>query len=217
VSSLRLPRTISRSQSTFTLKEPTADEEYSAVGSIIPIPISQEQNLIVTIPVAENKREPKDLRYRRQFFPDADNLIFETRRKGFVPLPIIFRKLIPHLSAAELRVLIYLQLRISRHGICYPTIDEMVHDLGLTSRKNLTPHLESLADKKFIAMASGSGKRFFLLYDPKVPIQHLVSIGEITKDQLFDINELYKDLGQEPIPVSSTETSVGENTAPQPA
>jgi hypothetical protein len=73
-------------------------------------------------------------------------------------------------------------------------------------------------------MASGSGKRFFLLYDPKVPIQHLVSTGEITKDQLFDINELYKDLGQEPIP---TETSVAaespksaptaENTAPQPA
>lgn len=157
----------------------------------------------LTIP-ASGKREPKDLRYRRQFFPHADSLVFDTKRKGFVPLPIIFRKLMPHLSAAEIRVLVYLQLRASRHGICYPTIDEMVHELGLTSRKNLMPHLESLESKKFIGMATGAGKRFFLIYDPRVPIEHLVETGEISKEELFEINELYKDLGQEPIPTGET-------------
>lgn len=144
-------------------------------------------------------REPKDLRYRRQFFPEAENLTFETKRKGFVPLPIILRKLLPHLSAAELRVLVYLYLRASRHGICYPNIDEIVHELGLTSRKNLMPHIESLADKRFIATHTAGGRTFFLIYDPRVPLEHLASRGSLTKEQQAEIDELYKDLWQEPL------------------
>lgn len=156
---------------------------------------------------AVKQREPKDLRYRRQFFPDADGLVFDTKQKGFVPLPIVLRKLLPHLSAPELRVLIYLQLRASRYGICYPTIDEIVHDLALTSKKNLMPHIEALEKKRFISTHSSGGRRFFLIYDPRVPIQHLVSGGEIKDQDLIDINELFRDLGQEPL---STETARSE-------
>ncbi len=64
-------------------------------------------------------------------------MVFDVAEKGFVPVPIILRKLIRHLSAPELRVLVYLQLRASRYGICYPTYDEIVHELGLMGRKNL--------------------------------------------------------------------------------
>src|SRR5208282_6882880 len=85
-------------------------------------------------------KQPKDLRYRRQFFPDADEKIFSTAQKGFIPVPIILRKLLRHLTAPELRVLIYLSLRASKHGICYPTFEEIVHELGLTGKKNLLPH-----------------------------------------------------------------------------
>ncbi len=52
--------------------------------------------------MATTTREPKDLRYRREFFPNAETMIFDTKTKGFVPLPILFRKLIRHLSAAEI-------------------------------------------------------------------------------------------------------------------
>jgi DNA-binding MarR family transcriptional regulator len=161
------------------------------------------------MPTEERTREPKDLRYRRQFFPEAEKLVFETKHKGFVPLPIILRKLLPHLTAAELRVLIYLYLRASRYGICYPNIDEIVHELGLTSRKNLTPHLESLAEKRFIATRAASGKTFFLIYDPRVPIEHLTEKGILTKEQQDEIDELYKDLRQEPL--FSSELKVSEN------
>lgn len=130
-------------------------------------------------------------------------MIFDTKTKGFVPLPILFRKLIRHLSAAEIRVLTYLQLRTSRYGICYPTIEEIVHELGLTSRKNLMPHIESLEEKKFISTHAAGARRYFLIHDPRIPITHLIAEGEIGKEEQFEINELYKDLGQEPIAPAS--------------
>ncbi len=144
-------------------------------------------------------KEPKDLRYRRQYFPNADNLVFDTKNKGFIPLPIMLRKLIAQLTAPELRVLIYLYLRASRYGICYPTLDEMAAELRLTGRKNLTPHIEALENKRFISTRQATGKRFFLIHDPRIPIQYLAEKGDLKEQELFDINELYKDLGQTPL------------------
>ena len=162
-------------------------------------------------------KEPKDLRYRRQYFPDADDLVFHTKQKGFIPLPIMLRKLIAHLTPPELRVLIYLYLRASRHGICYPTTEEMVHELGLTGRKNLTPHIESLEQKGFISTNEGSGKRFFLIHDPRVAIQHLAKQGSLKEQELFDINELYKDLGQTPLPIGHATPSPAAKPSGNPA
>jgi len=142
-------------------------------------------------------KEPKDLRYRRAFFPDAESLIFETKYKGFVPLPILLRKLLAHLSAAEVRVLMYLYLRASRHGICYPTLEEMVRELGLTSKKNLLPQLKKLEEKKLIAIHNTSSRMFFLIYHPRVAIEHMIKNGQLTKHEVFEINELLQDLNQE--------------------
>jgi hypothetical protein len=156
----------------------------------------------------ESKKTPKDLRYRRQFFPDAEGMVFDVAEKGFVPAPIILRKLIRHLSSPELRVLIYLHLRSSRYGICYPTYDEIVHELGLMGRKNLLPHLKSLEEKRFIATHAASGKTFFLLFDPRVPIAHLLATGRLSEQELFEINELYADLNQKPVPPSAKQPAV---------
>jgi hypothetical protein len=151
------------------------------------------------------EKQPKDLRYRRQFFPEADSMVFNTGEKGFVPVPIILRKLLRHLTPPELRVLIYLHLRASRHGICYPTFDEIVHELGLTGKKNLLPHLRSLEDKRFIATHSSGGRTFFLIYDPRVAIRHLMAEGAISEQESFEINELYVDLNQVQIETSPPE------------
>jgi hypothetical protein len=147
----------------------------------------------------ENPKTPKDLRYRRQFFPDAEGLVFNVSEKGFVPVPIILRKLIRHVSAPELRLLIYLHLRASRYGICYPTYDEIVHELGLMGRKNLLPHLRSLEEKRFIATHTAAGKTFFLIYDPRVAIAQLLATRRLSEQELFEINELYADLNQKPV------------------
>jgi hypothetical protein len=149
----------------------------------------------------QKEKEPKDLRYRRQFFPEGEKLVFHTSQKGFVPLPIIFRKVLRHLSPPELRVLVYLHLRASKFGICYPTLEEMAHELGLSGRKNLTPHLKSLEEKKLMSTHTAAGKKYFLVHDPRVAIEHMVAQGRLQEGDVHEINDLYEDLNQPPVPL----------------
>src|SRR5690242_16917738 len=127
---------------------------------------------------------PKDLRARDEYFLDAEKLVFNTSKKGFIPLPIAFRKLIRHLTAPEWRVFTYLSLRASKHGICYPSYDEMIYELDLTSKKNLDPHIQSLIRMRFISRASGGGRWYYLIHDPVVPIRHLLAEGVIDEQEL---------------------------------
>lgn len=150
-------------------------------------------------------KKHKDLRYREQFFPDAQDLVFDVIQKGFVPVPIILRKVLRSLTAPEVRVLLYLYLRTSRFGICYPTIEEMVHELGLTTKKNLLPHIRGLEEKRFISVKITPGRTFFLVHDPRVAIQQLCANGTIKEQDLFEINELYADLNQPPLTVEGKE------------
>src|ERR1039457_2199261 len=53
--------------------------------------------------------------------------------------------------------------------------------------------------KQFMSTASAAGKKFFLVHDPRVAIEHLVQTGKINKDELFDISELRHDLNQDAI------------------
>src|SRR6266700_1118630 len=145
------------------------------------------------------QREPKDLRYRRTCFKDGDKLVFDTGKKGFVPLPIIMRKLLRHVSASEWRILTYLHLRCSRFGICYPTLEEMAYELGLSGRKNISPHLKSLEDKRLISSNTMGGKRYYLVHDPRVAIEHLAAHGKLNEGEMAEINDLYEDLHQPPV------------------
>jgi hypothetical protein len=142
-------------------------------------------------------KEPKDLRYRKLHFPNADALVFDTSKKGFVPLPIIMRKLMRHLTTPEFRVLAYLHLRISKYGICYPTQQEISYELGLEGNKNLAPYIRKLEAKNLISTRTSMGKKFYLVHDPRHGIQHLVDTGEISPEELEDINHLLIDLGQD--------------------
>jgi hypothetical protein len=147
--------------------------------------------------------EPRTLRFRNQYFPGAEDKVADVSKGGFIPLPIIMRKLMRHISAPELRVLTYLQLRCDKFFICFPTIEEMAYELDMAGPRNLTPHIKALEKNKFIATASGGGKKFYLVHDPRVAIVHLVDIGKISSDELFEINELLKDLNQVPIVVAA--------------
>jgi len=147
---------------------------------------------------AVTTKEPRDVRYIRKYF-GPDPKVFQTSNKGFVPLPIIVRKLLRHLTPPELRVLVYLQTRASKYGLCFPTLEEIVYELGLSGRKNLTPRLKSLEEKKLIATRTAEGKKFFLVLDPRVAIEHLAATGKLGSGQLDEINQLYEDLKQPPI------------------
>jgi hypothetical protein len=160
-------------------------------------------------------KEPKDLRYRRMYFPHAELVVFDTARKGFIPLPIILRKLIRHLSAPEFRVLVYLYLRASKYGICYPTQEEMAFELGLQGTKNLGPYLKKLEEKNLISMKGALGRKFYLVHDPRVGLMHLAKVGKLTKEELEEINQLYIDLGQSTIE-DSLLSAIDVTTLPPP-
>ena len=146
--------------------------------------------------VEQKGRMPRDLRYREQHFPGADQLVFNVNEKGFVPVPIILRKMLRFLTSPEVRLLLYLYLRSSRYGICYPSTEEMIHELGLTSKKNLIPHLSSLAEKKFISIRTSASRTFYLIHDPRVAIKHMLTSGSLREEEIFEINDLYVDLNQ---------------------
>lgn len=149
-----------------------------------------------TVTFDELFKDPKELRYRKLYFPDADKVAFSTSRKGFVPLPILLRKLIRHLSTPEFRVLVYLHLRAGRYGVCYPSPQEMVFELGLGSTKNLTPYLRTLEQKKLISSKDVLGKMYYLVHDPRVGLEYLAQNGTISGAELDSVNELCADLGQ---------------------
>jgi hypothetical protein len=149
--------------------------------------------------IATAPKEERDLTLRNRHFPEAEKVIFDKTKKGFVPMPILMRKAMKYLSAPELRVLVYLQSRCSRFMICFPTLEEIAHDLDLAGRRNLTPHLKSLEKKKFISTATAEGKKFFLVHDPAIAITHMVEDGTISQDNLYEINVLLGDLNRDKI------------------
>lgn len=150
-------------------------------------------------PQTTTVKERQAVRVRRQHFPDADKLAFDKTKKGFVPMPILIRKAMRYLSPVELRVLIYLQTRCGPEMICFPTLEEISHDLNLKGSKNLTPHIRGLETKKFISTATRAGKKYYLLHDPAIAIAHLVESRIIPLHELGDINELLHELRRDPI------------------
>jgi hypothetical protein len=69
----------------------------------------------------------------------------------------------------------------------------------MAGRRNLTPHIKALEKKKFIATASGGGKTFFLVFDSRIAITHMVETRQMNEDDLFEINEVLTDLKQPPV------------------
>lgn len=155
---------------------------------------------------AQETGEPRTLRFRNQYFPGAEARVADVSKGAFVPLPIIMRKLMRHLSPPELRVLMYLQLRCDKHFICFPTMEEMAYELDMAGSRNIVPHIKSLEKNRFISTATGGGKKFYLVHDPRVAVTHLVEVGKINPDELFELNELLKDLKQTPISATAKQT-----------
>jgi DNA-binding MarR family transcriptional regulator len=165
---------------------------------------------------AKPSKEPKDVRYIRKLF-GANARTFTTAGGGFVPFPIIYRKLFRKLTPPQLRVLVYLCTRASKYCLCYPTYEEIAHDLGLGGRKNLTPHIKALEKNGFISTRTSEGKKFYLIHDPRVPIEQLFVQKELTEDDLDEINDLLETLKQPALSVADLRRKVkGTKAAVKP-
>jgi DNA-binding MarR family transcriptional regulator len=144
-------------------------------------------------------------RVRNEIFPGGDERVFDTKAKGFVPIPIEFRLLLRYLTPPQIRVLLYLQLRTSKEGLCFPTVEEIAHDIGVGTPKHVRPHLKELERKGFIEIGQKGGRTFFLMREPALILRRLLDLKEISDEQLRDINSLRENLGRDPVGIDEDE------------
>lgn len=136
------------------------------------------------------KRPHPDQRYRDRCFPGAEKEVFTTKGGGFAPLPLISRELLRHLKGAELRVWIYFLTRGGPQSICYPTYENIVKEAGVKAKGTVTKAIHRLEKVGLIRSYSDGGARRYLLRDPRLAVERLFELNEITRDELEDANDL---------------------------
>ena len=138
-------------------------------------------------------RTHKDLRYRERCFPGAEDEVFHPTR-GFVPLPIVTRRVLKHLKDPQLRVWIYLLTRASRFQLCYPTVDDILQKTGIRSRVTFLRAIRALERAELIKTYNDAGARRYLLRDPRLAAKRLYELGDISEDELQETNDLLENL-----------------------
>ncbi len=144
----------------------------------------------------KQERTPRDLRYRDRCFPGAAEEVLEPKKGGFVPLPIITRKLLKHMTDAELRVWIYLQTRASQWFVCYPTYQEILSESGVRSKGTISKGVHGLERKGFIRSYNDRGVRRYLVRNPRLAAMKLFELGELAIEEFEEVNDLLEQLRQ---------------------
>jgi hypothetical protein len=90
-------------------------------------------------PIGATKKtanNPRNLQIRNRLFPHSASLVFDTKKGGFAPAPILLRKLLNILTPTQMELLLYLMVRADQNGLCFPTHEEIA--LELKREKNLS-------------------------------------------------------------------------------
>jgi len=143
----------------------------------------------------KNKRPHRDQRYRDKCFPGAEKEVFSPKDGGYAPLPYISRELLRHLKGAELKVWIYLLTRGGPQCICYPTYEDIMRGAGVETKGTVSKAINRLEKVGLIRVYNDKGTRRYLLRDPRLAVERLYEMKEITQDELEDANDLLEMLG----------------------
>lgn len=142
----------------------------------------------------KNKRPHRDQRYRDKCFPNAQNEVFSPEDGGYAPLPYIARELLRHLKGAELKVWVYLLTRGGPQSICYPTYEDIMRGTGLETKGTISKAINRLDKVGLIRVHNDEGTRRYLLRDPRLAVERLFELKEMTRDQLEEANDLLEAL-----------------------
>ena len=142
----------------------------------------------------KNKRQHRDQRYREKCFPGGEKELFSPGAGGYAPLPYIARELLRHLRGGELRVWVYLLTRGGPYGICYPTYEDIMRGTGLETKGTVSKAIHRLEKIGLVRVHNDRGTRRYLLRDPRLAVERLYQLGEITRDELEDANDLLETL-----------------------
>ena len=144
----------------------------------------------------KTKRPHRDQRYRDRCFPGAQKEVFSPKEAGYAPLPYISRELLRHLKGAELKVWIYLLTRGGPQSICYPTYEDIMRGTGLETKGTVSKAVNRLEKIGLIRVHNDGGTRRYLLRDPRLAVEQLYQLNEISRDELEDANDLLETLQQ---------------------
>jgi helix-turn-helix protein len=142
----------------------------------------------------KTKRPHRDQRYRDRCFPGAEKEVFSPKDGGFAPLPYISRELLRHLKGAELKVWIYMLTRGGPQCICYPTYEDIMHGAGVDTKGTVSKAINRLEKIGLIHVHNDAGTRRYLLRDPRLAVERLFELKEITRDELEEANDLLEKL-----------------------
>ncbi len=143
----------------------------------------------------KSQRPHRDQRYRDKCFPGAEKEVFSPKGGGYAPLPYISRELLRHLKGAELKVWIYLLTRGGPHSICYPTYEEIMRGAGVETKGTVSKAINRLERIGLIRVFNDSGTRRYLLRNPRLAVERLFELNEISRDELEDANDLLERMG----------------------
>lgn len=121
--------------------------------------------------------------------------MFGPKGGGFAPLPYISRELLRHLKGAEVKVWIYLLTRGGPQSICYPTYEEIMRGTGVETKGTVSKAINRLEKIGLIRVHNDSGTRRYLLRNPRLAVEKLFQLHEITPDELEDANDLLDMMG----------------------
>jgi DNA-binding MarR family transcriptional regulator len=143
----------------------------------------------------QGKGRIRDQRYRDKCFPGAEKEVFSPKDAGYAPLPYVSRELLRHLKGAELRIWIYLLTRGGPQSICYPTYEEIMRGAGVETKGTVSKAINRLEKIGLIRVFNDSGTRRYLLRDPRLALERLFELNEISRDELEDANDLLERMG----------------------
>jgi DNA-binding transcriptional ArsR family regulator len=142
----------------------------------------------------KSKRPHRDQRYRDKCFPGAETEVFSPEKGGYAPLPYISRELLRHLRGAELKVWVYMLTRGGPQSICYPTYEDIMRGTGVETKGTVSKAINRLEKIGLIRVHNDRGTRRYLLRDPRLAVERLFELKEITRDDLEEANDLLEKL-----------------------
>lgn len=143
----------------------------------------------------KDKRPPRDQRYRDKCFPGAAKEVFSPAQGGYAPLPYVSRELLRHLKGAELKVWIYMLTRGGPQSICYPTYEDILRGTGLETKGTVSKAVNRLEKIGLVRVFNDRGTRRYLLRDPRLALERLHALNEITLDEVEDANDILDNVG----------------------
>lgn len=143
----------------------------------------------------KSKRPHRDQRYRDKCFPGAEEEVFSPGDGGYAPLPYVSRELLRHLKGAELKVWVYLLTRGGPQSICYPTYEDIMRGAGVETKGTVSKAIHRLEKIGLIRTFNDRGTRRYLLRDPRLAVERLFELNEISRDELEDANDLLDRVG----------------------